>query len=160
MKIKLILVAFFLTITTTILAKYSMGPPEYYLSRNVVIDATIQEFTKEGYAKLKVNELIIGKEAPTLLKYVSLTCCGPAPVSGTGMKKGKRYIIVTSKDNLYEWSTYWEVLKSFDGELKCYYTGRSKPSKKFTVKMPQEGLYKLSEFKEKIKAVVAGTRKK
>jgi len=162
MKIKLILLAFLLTITTTILADYIMGPPERYLANKeiVVIDATIEEITAEGHAKLKVHELIVGKKSPTLLKEISLSCKCP-PLATTGMKKGKRYIFVTTGENLYEGSTLWEVLKSFDGELKCYYAGsEDKTLKNTKVNMPPKGLYDLAEFKKQIKAVAAAGRRK
>ena len=162
MKRVLSLLAVSTVIAGSTYADYEMGPPEHFLASQklVVVDATVQEVVEEGPVKIVTKEIVVGKKAPAVLNYIALTCLPGLPASAAGMKKGKRYIIVTEGEQLFECSTVWEVLKGADGELVCHYKGQQSSPASAKVKMPAAGMVNLAEFKKQIKAVASAARKK
>jgi hypothetical protein len=162
MKIPTALLASFLAASSQVLADYELGPPETYLAAEdlVVVDASIMEITDAGIVELKTHELVVGRTAPRILRHIALNCEGPILASATGMARGKRYIFVTDGDDLLEWTTFWEVVRSSDGELKCHYSGAEEAGRGTTVAMPRSGLHSLAEFKKRVRAVAAAARHK
>jgi hypothetical protein len=143
-------------------ADYTMAPIEVVVQELgvTIIDASVSEITKDGHAKINIHETLKGKNAPTLLKSVALSCTGPT-VKQAGVKKGKRYIFVLAGEDIYEGSTYWEILKGFDGELKCYFrcNSRAPKDKMPALRMPQNGLYSLNVFKRELRNVAKVAKK-
>ena len=141
-------------------ADYELGTPEQYLAHPAlsVIDATVEKVVTNGPVHLSVHELVVGKKAPKILRDLALTCEPGSPAGSCGMKVGKRYLIVTEGENLFEFTTYWEILRSADGELVCHYK-QARKSPPVSVRMPDPGLHSLVEFKKQVRAVAAAARK-
>ena len=91
------------------------------------------------------------------LKAVSLTCTMHR-AQGSGLRTGKRYILLSYEDNLYEEGTFWEVTKAEDG-MRCSFPGYRHFSgqKLRTPQMPGRGLYELTAFKKTLRSVMAGS---
>jgi hypothetical protein len=137
-------------------ALYGRRPIEAILRDNRVsiVDATVEELTAEGFAKIKTNEILKGKTSPEMLKGFFISVGRPLKER---LKEKKRYIFVIKGDEIYESTTFWEVLKSFDGELMChYYRYKSAPGLKndSLPVLAASGLHKLSDFKKWIKRVI------
>lgn len=149
-----------LAASPVVLADYELGPPEHYLASPTlsVIDATVTKVTAKGVVHLKTHEVVVGKAAPTRLKEISLTCEDGSPAGEAGFKKGKRYLIVTHGEHLFEFTTQWEVVQSLDGELLCHYFGQQKSPQNAPVVMPASGLHPLAEFKKQLREVAKAVR--
>lgn len=141
-------------------ADYELGPPERYLASLdlAVIDATVTKITAKGVVHLKTHEVVVGKAGPARLEEISLTCEDGSPAGDAGFKKGRRYLIVTSGNHLFEFTTKWEVVRSFDGELLCHYADQEPSPKNLATVMPKAGLHPLATFKKQIRAVADTAR--
>ena len=83
-----------------------------------ILDVEVTDITKEGYAKIKILAKWKASKNPALIiKGTNLSCTGGTPKMW-GMKKGKRYIVLLVKDNLFEERSWFEVEKK-DDSFKC-----------------------------------------
>lgn len=65
-------------------------------SSSLIVDATIESFTEEGYANLKVHSVLKGGKSPTIVKWVHR--CTVQSVRDFG-KVGSRWIFCSSGDS-------------------------------------------------------------
>ena len=135
---------------------YGRRPIEAILrdDRVTVVDATVEELTTQGFAKIETHAILKGTTSPAMLKGFFMSA---STTVRDVVKKEKRYIFVIKSEEIYEPCTFWEVLRSFDGELMCYYY-RYKPAPglrddSLSV-LAESGLHKLSDFKKWIRRVI------
>lgn len=116
---KPLLLLLLLSLTTSVLAEYMIPKfPNALASSSHVVDATVTEITKEKYARLTIHQHLKGTNAPLLLTGTSLTCI-PGPPGAYGMQAKKRYLIMLSGPNLYEETTFFEVITDTQGQPGC-----------------------------------------
>lgn len=100
-------------------ARYVMPTMDKLLSSSTSIaDVTVTSFDKHGSARLTINEELKGKQ-PTLVTGVSLSCY-PIRPNKTGMKVGKRYLVMCRNSLLYEESTQYEI-RVRNGVVECLF---------------------------------------
>ncbi|MBI3462390.1 MAG: HEAT repeat domain-containing protein [Planctomycetes bacterium] len=84
-----------------------------------IVDATVEGFTEEGYARLTIHQHMKGKDAPTTIKRVWLTCiANRAP--HTLLKAKARYVLCLHNDAIFEDSTANEV-RIRDDAIECQF---------------------------------------
>jgi len=125
MRRTLIAVTLLFGVHSQLLADYEIGGFKDSIKQiTAIVDATVTDFTKEGHAKLRIHSLIKGKKAPKLIKGVFLTCEGGSP-KRLGMRKGVRYVVFLTKDDLFEERSYFEVREE-KGEVEFRVRGAYK----------------------------------
>jgi hypothetical protein len=95
-----------------------------------IVDATVERLEAEKYPVLKIHEHFKGKNAPTTIKGVFLSCERTLPLSW--IVPGQRYVIALRRDHLFEEATIYPVRTGAKGDVLWYQDARTRDSETLT----------------------------
>lgn len=107
------------------------GPPApistYFISATGIVDATVEEITQEGAARIKIHQVLKGSDdAPAVIPGFTTDTLNLVPAS-RDLEIRKRYILLLRGNLLANYGFHrlhaFEVREGEGGKLEAFYTG-------------------------------------
>lgn len=81
-----------------------------------IVEATVESFTEEGFANIRITSELKGKNAPNILKRYTSGCF--VYVAKTCLKKGERYIFLIYSD--WNHMLLNIPIREIEGKTECF----------------------------------------
>ncbi|MBC7817914.1 MAG: hypothetical protein IAG10_13565 [Planctomycetaceae bacterium] len=128
---RFVLAALFVVLMAAPNLRADYDPPTFEdLARDstAIVDATVVSVSEEGHATLQIHKHLLGKEAPTLLVGIDLTCTPDRNLLKDFLRPNNRYVLCLRDNKVFESGARFHVRET-DGKVEYEYRDWRFPSK-------------------------------